>query len=159
MEFEDLMAAFGRELGIPELGQGRDGVCNIEVDGMSVSFMAMSRTGQLVTWADVCVAPPEGREQLYQMLMEAMFMGRATAGGSFSIDRETGNVYLHRFDTLQTLDLDSFKAMLEKFVNVLEEWRQRIADFRPDATVSTVLSDQPGGNMPGGFGLGGFLQV
>lgn len=153
MEFLGLMEAFGMDVGIGALEPDFDRVCRVDIDGMRVSFLEMPQSGQLVTWAAVCEPPPEGREQLYQMLMEAMFMGRETGGGAFSVDAETGSVYLHRFDALQTMDLDSFKAMLEKFANVLENWRRRVADFRPQT------SDGPQGVAFGQFGMDGFLQV
>ena len=142
MEFEDLMAAFGRDVGIAGLGPERDGVCSIEVDGMRVSFLSMPGTGQLVTWADVCAAPPEGREQLYQTLMEAMFMGRATNGAMFAVPAGGETICLQRFDALATLELDGFKAMLEAFVNDLEHWQKFVAEFRDVANAIDADKEQ-----------------
>ena len=84
MEFLGLMEAFGMDVGIGALEPDFDRVCRVDIDGMRVSFLEMPQSGQLVTWAAVCEPPPDGREQLYQMLMEAMFMGRETGGGAFS---------------------------------------------------------------------------
>ena len=48
----------------------------------------------------------------------------------FSVAPDGEMIFLQRFDALAALDYDGFKAMLEKFVNVLEEWRQAVAAFR-----------------------------
>ena len=130
MDIKELMEAFARDFGVEGVAADEDGVYTLSIDDMAVSF-AETPDARLATWAEVCEPPPEGREHLYRTLMEAMFMGEGTGGAAFTIERETGKVYLHRFDALVALDGESFKAMLENFVNVLEEWRGLIADFRP----------------------------
>lgn len=158
MEFTELMRRFAEKVGIADLPVSEDGVCRVEIDGMNVSFIEVPETRQLVTWAEVGEPPPEGRERLYRVLMESMYMGKATGGSTFSIDSETGLVHLFRLDPLPLLDLDTFTPMLERFVNILEEWRKIVADYRgvasqleKAAATEEVESRQ--------MGVNGFMQV
>lgn len=155
MDFGDLLTQFGDKVGLPGL-HTEDDSCRIEIDGMRVTFMEHRETNTLVTWAEVSEPPPEGVTVLYRVLMEAMFMGQATGGSAFSIDPKTGNIYLHRVDSLLVLDLDSFSLMLERFVNVLEQWRKMIADYRPVA--GEVEKKTAESEAPMSFGSD-FMQV
>lgn len=130
MDIGEIMETFGRERGIGGLVPDEDGTYALDIDGMSVAF-AEVEGDRLVTWSEVCEPQPEGREHLFRALLEGMFMGEGTGGASFSVERGSGKVCLHRIDALGALDLPSFKGMLEKFVNVLEEWRRLVADFQP----------------------------
>ena len=135
MELKEIMAAFAAETGMQELKPDDGGVFHVMIDEMPVSFGEIKDAGQLVTLAQVCEPPPETRNRLYRVLMEAMHMGTATGGAMFSVAPDGEMIYLQRFDALQALDYDGFKSMLEKFVNVLEQWRGIIAVFRVVAPV------------------------
>ena len=158
MEYAELMKSFGAEVGIADLAPDSEGVCALEVDGMKVSFMELPESGQLATWAPVGDLPPEGRERLYRVFIEAMYMGQATGGSVLSIAPNSDTVHLHRIDSLMLTDLDSFKAMLEKFVNVLEQWRKIVSGYSEAAP--RIASDEAAATEEARqFGLGGFLQV
>ena len=153
LEFVDLMAKFGEKIGLPDL-RPEDDSCYVEIDGMPVSFMEHGNSKSLVTWADVCDVPPGDGAGLSRILMEAMYMGRETDGSTFSIESGSGKIVLHRIDPLVTLDLDAFCAMLEKFVNVLEKWRDFIAGYHEDAR-----NDDNGTSGDSSSFGGGFIQV
>ena len=157
MDIRELMEAFGRDFGIEGFAADADEIYTLCIDGMNVSFAEIAG-GRLATWAEVCEPPPEGREHLYRTLMEAMFMGEGTGGAAFSIDRETGKVYLHRFDAMAALDIQSFKTMLEGFVNVLEEWRGLITDFRP-VFGEIAKAESAARDEQQEMDRGGFIQV
>ena len=157
MDINEIMEAFGRDLGVEGLAPDADGVYGLDIDGMKIAVAELP-DAQLATWAEVCEPPPEGRERLYRTLMEGMFLGEGTGGAAFSIERESGKVYLHRFDAIAALDAGSFKAMLEKFVNVLEEWRSLIADFRP-AFDELAKGEDAARDERQDVGMGGFIQV
>lgn len=156
MDFSELMQQFGAKIGLEGLVPDGDNTCRIDIDGMSVSFMGHLESDTVVTWAEVSEPPPEGVTLLFRVLMEAMFMGQGTGGAAFSVEPESGKIYLHRVDPLAVMDVDAFCTMLEKFVNVLEQWRKIIADFRPVAA-----EVEKSGSLPDdapAFG-GGFMQV
>lgn len=138
MELKEIMGTFAAELGLEALEPDADGFFHLAVDEMTVSFAELKDAGQLLTLAEVCEPPPATQSRLYRMLMEAMHMGAATGGAMFSVAPDGEKIFLQRFDALAALDCDGFKAMLEKFVNVLEEWRQAVAAFRD---IEPVLDD------------------
>lgn len=158
MEFNELMAAFGNEIGIADLRPDEDGICNLAFDGMNVSFTSVPETERLAVWAEIGEMPPEGGDRLCRAMMEAMFMGQATAGASFSINGETGRIYHQRIESLRGLDFDEFRAMVEKFVNTLEQWRKLTAEYRPVAAeVQRIQAEERA--EASAFGVSGFMQV
>ena len=132
MELNDIIGAFAAEVGAAGVVPDDAGAYHLDIDEMTVSFAQAG--GSIVTWAEVGETPPEGRERLYRTLMESSLLGKATTGASFAIDSDSGRIFLQRFDALAAMTLDGFNAMLESFVNVLEEWRDIIAGFREPAS-------------------------
>lgn len=158
MEFDELMKGFAGQIGVPDLAPTEDGTCQVDIDGMVVNFVEVPETRQLVTWAEVGEPPPEGRERLYKALMEAMYMGQATGGSTFALSPQSERIQLFRLDPLTLLDLEAFLAMLEKFVNVLEQWRKLLGEFSAVAP-EIAKSEAKGVEESRQFGLGGFMQV
>ena len=134
MELKDLMEAFGAAFKIADLKPNDAGIYTVKIDEMKVSFASDPDSPRLVTWGEVGALPPEGREKLFRVLLESMYMGKATGGATFCIDPETETLSIFRSDPLPLLDLETFSAMLEKFANVLGEWRKIVADYREVAS-------------------------
>ena len=158
MELKDLMEQFGKEFGVPDLTADETGVYTVLIDGMKVSFVADPGAPRLVTWGEVGEVPPEGREKLFRVLLESMYMGKATGGAVFSIEETTGKIVFHRMDPLDALDYEAFARMLEAFVNILEKWRGILADFRGVAA-DQARAEEKSAQEARQFGLGDFMQV
>ena len=158
MEFDELMKGFAAKAGVTNFAPDADGVYQVEIDDMGVAFAEVAETRQLLTWADVGEPPPDGRERLYSVLLEATNLGKATGGATFSLDPETGRVRLFRLDPLPFLDQETFVATLEKFVNVLERWRKVVADFS-DSASDVVAKEESASAESRQMGMSGFLQV
>lgn len=158
MELKEIMAAFAAEMGLEALTPDKGGRFHVAVDEMTVSFAELTDAGQLVTLAQVCEPPPETQSRLYRVLMEAMHMGAATGGAMFSVAPDGEMIYLQRFDALAALDYDGFKAMLGKFVNVLEEWRRLVAAFRDVAPALEAAENESDGGLRQ-FGPGGDWMI
>ena len=160
MELKEIMAAFAAEMGLEALEPDADGLFHITVDEMTISFAELTDAGLLVTLAEVCEPPPETQGRLYRMLMEAMHMGTATGGAMFSVAPEGEMIFLQRFDALAALDYDGFKDMLEKFVNVLEEWHGLVASFRGvEPALDAVKEENDAALRQFGLGDGGVMKV
>lgn len=59
--------------------------------------------------------------------MEAMFRDGGSGGAIFSLEPGTKRIWAHRRDSLATMDEEGFRAMLERFVNGMEEWRRIVS--------------------------------
>lgn len=133
MEFKKLIAEFAKAAQVDHIDPDEDGCYRFEIDGMTVTLSEVVQSDDLFMWAEVGELPPEGRETLYRVLLEALHMGRATGGATLSVDPESEKVCLHRSDSLKVMDCERFKSVFQKFVDVLEFWRQTLVDFRPAA--------------------------
>lgn len=133
MEYVELLNAFAAAHGLNPVKPDEDGVCRFEIDGFPVAFMEIPERNEMCTWAIVGEIPAEGRERLYQSLLESMFLGQGTCGGVFSLERESGRIFLQRVDSLQALDPAKFESVLEGFANVLVQWSGIVSDYRAAA--------------------------
>ena len=160
MELKEIMEAFAAEAGLGDVTADGDGTYALSIDEMVVSFAEDSEAGRLVTFAEVGDTPAEGGERFYRLLLETMYRGEATGGATFSVPPDSDLICLQRFDSLKSMDLAGFKAMLESFVNVLEDWRKALADFRDVfPALNGVKEREADGVRQAGLGTEGFLQV
>ena len=135
MGLTELMADFAEKFGVEGLSPDQDDVYRLDADGMALAIADAEDGMHFIIWAEICPVPPVGREHLYGLLMQAMFMGRQTSGAYFSIN--DGTIYLHQVETLADMDLNRFNALLEKFIDTYSTWRSAVADFNsvlPDLT-------------------------
>ena len=156
MEYRKLVGDFAAGLGVTDLSFDEDGVARLSADDMVVSFMEVPERRALLIWSEVATPPPENLTRLYRLLLDAMFMGRATQGATFSCENDT--IYLHRMDPLVDLDPDSLSRTVEEFLNLVEKWRDVIGSFHADEAETPA----PRTEDPPAFGLGGpsdFMQV
>lgn len=158
MELKGLMEGLAAEAAAVGIAPDEGGAYHLGIDGMRISFLEAG--GRLAVWADVGEPPPEGRERLFRTLLESTFMGEGAGGAAFAIDAKSGRVILQRIEASGVLDLIGFKAMLEKFVNVLEKWRKLVADFRDIApSIDAAAEDEAAVERQLGLGEVGFLRV
>lgn len=128
MEFEKLMSAFAEDVGLASFTPDEDGLYGCEIDDFEVYFCA-TEDGRLVMWSDLCDPVSNGRERLYQILLESAFLGSATAGGSFAFNPESGKIAFQRFDELELMTQERFRGKLDGFVSLLGEWRRIIDNY------------------------------
>lgn len=160
MDFDEIIEQFAAAAGLEGFRADDDGVYRLLIDGMPVSACPAD-DGHIALFAPVGEPPPDavaGRERLYRTLLESAHLGRGTASASFSIDAETGEIYLQRLESAAGLDCEGFKLLLENFVDVLAEWRRIVADFRPIAAKvdEEAREDE---KLSRNMGVDGFLQV
>ena len=160
MELKEIMEAFAAEAGLEDVTADGDGTYALSIDEMVVSFAEDSEAGRLVTFAEVGDTPAEGCERFYRLLLETMYRGEATGGATFSVPPDSDLICLQRFDSLENMDLAGFKAMLESFVNVLEDWKKSLADFREiSPSLNAAKSEKAAEARELGLGTNGFMQV
>ena len=143
MRLNEIMSAFGAEVGLFDLAADENGTYQLDIDGMPVSVMEVVESDQVVVWSRLGALPSEGRASLYRQMLSAMAPGGEAEGAVFSFERETDTLYLHRVEDVRLLDLGGFKTVLERFADLLEKWRGQLADFRPE-TEASAASDEDG---------------
>lgn len=154
MEYRELLTSFTESLGIKDASVDDEGVMRLKADSIELGFTEVSETGSLVMWSPLAEPPPEGADQLYALMMDAMFMGQGTRGATFS--RNEGKIYLHRSESLAILDLSTFAVIVEGFLNTAEEWKKIIEGFRADESAGGFESKE---EPRLGLTSGDYLQV
>ena len=153
MEYRTLISRFAAGLGVADVAFDEENVMRLQADDMTFAFMEIPERNALLMWSEVATPPPEKLEDLYRLLLEASFMGRATEGAAFSVDK--GVVYLHRVDPFVDLDVERLSQIFEGFVNLVEKWKGVIEAFRADDSAADPETE----TAPSALGLNGFLQV
>lgn len=129
---KELFAAANERVGRELFKLDEEGVCRLMVGGdLVVTIMPFEETGDLLVSAKLGEEPVEGRETFYRTLLRAMYMFEHTAGATFSLDDETGEILFVRQDPLAVLDAETFLARLKAFGVLAREWRLRLLEFRP----------------------------
>ena len=134
MSFEDIVAVLGRNFGL-ELEIVHDAtVFEVESDDggtkVQVAIHYASERKLLLMSADLGEMPPEGREKLFQTVLEANNLFEGTAGATLALDRGTGRFRLQMYESPDALANDA-KAKVETFIETALFWSRAIADFRP----------------------------
>lgn len=152
MMFRELMAAFGEKIGLAEpIEIDEDGLCSFDVGDATVAMQGVDEIETLSLSADVGTPPPENLEPLYRELLQANDNFRGTGGATLSLDPRTGAVRLCRYAPYSALDADRLSALVLGFIEALADWRQRVRDFRADASSAPADESKQG--------LDGFLKV
>ena len=158
MQLNEIISMFCTEFGVEGVQPDEDGAYALAIDDMTLSFAESG--GTLVMASDVGELPAEGRERLYRLMLTAMHGEDAADGAVFSVDDGRDTAVLHRRDELSTLTFEAFKARLEKFVNVIEEWRGILQDLAPLAeAIDEENARQAEETTLSGLNAEGFIQV
>ena len=133
MVFKDYVEMLSKELGV-EIETTGD-ACAFSLgsgDGEKVEILmqGIEDKGTLLTCADLGDPPPEGRERLFQTLLEANDLYGDTAGAMLSLNPRTGRVRLQRYDDMDVLSQLGPARALTVFADTAAAWKKLIADFR-----------------------------
>ena len=142
-----MLSEFGEAVGIPELTFDDDGCCCLSFDDAVVNFELDDETGLLYLYADVGAVPDPPDTALYEMLLEADYLHRETAGGTLGIDKAAGVVALVYQIPYDILELSQFETILDNFINMVEHWTDRIGEFHAgeEAESNPHETEPPGG--------------
>lgn len=127
MRLDEIFGELSEKFNIDGLSADDEGVYRLNADGMEIAVADAEDGVHFVLWAEVGQQPSSCQEQVFRILLQAMFMGQQTKGASFSLHDET--VYLQQQEGLEGLDIARFESLLEDFVNTLSDWREAIRSF------------------------------
>jgi len=139
-----VLSDFGKAVGIEELALDENGYCCLKFDDTVVNVEASAESGQLFLYTNLGEIPPEKREAFYEMLLEANFFYKLTAGGVIGIDKDANIVSLAYQTPCAGLESRRFEKMLENFISVAETWSQKLKEFQ-------AAPDSGGRSLPNGM--------
>ena len=154
MTFADIVAALSKELGIEIEPEGD--VCAIQAgaadgDSVTVILHGLDTCGAVLFAADLGEPPPEGRDRLLRVLLEANDMFRSTAGATLSLDPDRGRIRLQRAMPVDTLAQGGVAVAFAAFCDTAAAWQKLVADFRAAPEDSAGTGD--GGALPPESGI------
>ena len=133
MTFTDITAALAKELGTQIETDGD--VCAIQAgatdgDSVTVILHGLDACGAVLFVADLGEPPPEGRDRLMRVLLEANDLFRNTAGATLSLDPDRGRVRLQRPFPADALAQGGVGIAFAAFADTAAAWQKLVADFR-----------------------------
>jgi hypothetical protein len=133
---QQIIATFGQTIGIGDLGLDDDGYCCLVIDQGMVINIELDQAAQRLRLYSV-IGRPDGAR--FPLLFEANYIGQATGGGSLGLQPGTGTAVLSREVPVAQLDVPAFSTVLERFVDLTEDWSKRLqapeAELAADAYV------------------------
>ncbi len=117
-----------------------DGEMALEIDGMPI-LLAEGEGAAIVMTGLVGDAPSEGGEAFANLLLEGTMGLMDTKAFALARNPETGAYALVARVPQENLTFDAFSETLADFVNLLEQWREALEDFRPIAAEARVFAE------------------
>lgn len=138
MEYNELIADFGKRIGIDDYQPDEEGLCEIDTDDFTVTFQHVPETGMVLTTGLICELGYDPSPAFYRTLLEANFMYNATHGATLSVDPTNDCVMLSRYDRLNQLDGEEFFKTTELFMKAMLEWKSW---FKADANTGAAPAE------------------
>lgn len=141
---QELLAMFGRHIGLAGLAFDERGHCVLGIDDVVVNLEYDQPGGRLLVYG--LIGRPEGDlADVYAALLRANYLGMAGTGMSLGLRPDDDGVVLSRWLDAALLDLPAFEAALQAFVDTAEAWTARLAGLGTEASAGHPLP------MPGGL--------
>ncbi len=132
---DQLLLDLGQSAGLAQpLRFDERGCARLVFDGqLAIDFERDADAGLLQVYSVLGPLPGQGREALLLQLLQANLFGADTAGAALAVDADTGEVVLCRSVAAEGLPAPAFVQLVEQFVAVAEDWKERLAAWRPAA--------------------------
>ena len=135
MSFEDIVSVIEQAFGLALKIVQDTTVFEVASDDgdtkVRVLLQAASEHKFVLLSADLGEVPPEGRERLFQTMLEANNLFEGTSGATLALDHGTGRFRLQMYESPDALANDA-KAKIDSFIETALFWSRMIADFRPE---------------------------
>ncbi|WP_163851913.1 type III secretion system chaperone [Pseudooceanicola aestuarii] len=145
MDFNDLMMAFGQQIGILELGQTDDGI-TLEIADRTVVLRHEPPGGRVTIIADVAAYPRAHQAALAPALLELNFASALVGGHSLAADPSEERCFCVVSLLLDGLSVDTLDAEIARLVT-----KAGIAADLIERRIA-ILSEAPGDVAAAGLG-------
>lgn len=148
MKFDDALSALGRQMNVAALAFNDAGVCRMVFDRELVVDCERVAGSDEAAWLYAVVASlPAEREAVLMRLLEANLFGAETGDASLAIDSVMSEILLQQKVDTAAMDDTAFAAAVERFVHVLECWREELAAMPSGGAADGLSHALPGEGM------------
>ena len=145
--FNDILAAFGQKVGIPDLQFDDDGQCVLRIDELTITLELNDNATQIIVSSPFSTLDAAPSEPLLLRYLALNYLVLIHGTGGIGYDDDTRQlVFVDRIPLLG-LDDDLFESSitnvverLEALQNMLEsvEWRSMLDETKPKSTTLTA---------------------
>jgi hypothetical protein len=144
---QQLLASFGREVGLSDLAFDDEGHCVLGIDDVVVNLEYDQSAGRLLLYSHIG-RPSGDLAAVHASLLRASYLGGGTAGLTFGLRPTDDAVVISRWLETAVLDPPMFQAALQVFVDTAEAWTARLPEL---GTAAGDTSGSRGPTMPSGL--------
>jgi hypothetical protein len=125
---QQLLASFGREVGLPDLSFDDEGHCVLGIDAVVVNLEHDRSGGRLLLYSHLGTASGD-LAAVYASLLRASYLGGGIAGLTLGLRPADDAVVISRWLETAMLDLPMFQSALQTFVDTAEAWMARLPEL------------------------------
>jgi hypothetical protein len=130
----ELLQSIGKSLDLPGLALDDNGHCVLLFDDKVVLNMEFDREKELlIIYSYIGEVPYEGREIIFETLLESNLFWKDTQGATIGIDKQTQTVVLAFPMELPLKRKENFEERLALFVDITESWINKLEKMSADA--------------------------
>jgi len=145
-KLDELLAAFSKMTGVPDLTTDDNGVCILVFDGRTrINLVADPASNEVVAWSNLGELPSDKADPMLRTLMRANLFGNGTRGGTLGMMPQDNDVVLSFRRPLETLEVEGLRDLIEVAVETAEALQPVVAGQAVQPTEEHHL-------MPGEFG-------
>jgi hypothetical protein len=131
---DELLKTIGKSLDLPGLALDENDHCVLLFDDKVVLNIELDTEKELlIIYSYIGEVPFEGREIIFETLLESNLFWKGTQGATIGIDKQTQTVVLAFPMELPLKRKESFEERLALFVEVTESWISRLEKMSTDA--------------------------
>jgi Tir chaperone protein (CesT) family len=131
-----VLGEFGRQIGLEEMRLDDNRYAALASDDVVVN-LEYDEDGERLLMSAYLGEPRGDPLKTYELLLDANFGWQGTAGGTLSLERETGGIVLFQALSTRTLDLQTLEAALESFVDTADTWTLQLGQAAAAAAAPT----------------------
>lgn len=144
--FQAVVRDFGAKVGMPDMAADDEGYIAISFDDRPFHLQYDTEEDNVVAFVKLGEVEVDRLVEIYSMLLAANLFWQGTNGATFSVEQDTGTVFLADRRPSATLDAGRLNDWLEGFINITEYWNKKLELANSGGPIGD--GTPPGGGEP-----------
>lgn len=153
--FQGVVRDFGGKVGMPDMAADGEGYIAISFDDRTIHLQYETDEDRVVVFTKMGEAEVDRLVEIYSMMLAANLFWQGTNGATFSVEPDTGTVFLADRKSAAVLDAARLNDWLEGFINITEYWSGKLELANSGGPIGDGTPDGDGPMRPSGFMLRG----
>lgn len=119
-DINQLLADFGKYLGLESLALDESGYCCLTFDEVYVNIEAVGDSSLVLLYSSLGVVPEDAGREVYARLLEANYFFHQTAGATVGLESGTGLVAMTQIVDVAHMELPDWEAVMKGFIDAAE---------------------------------------